>query len=310
MANMQNKKMQLNVNCNKEINIDKNAIKQLIIILLDNALKYTEENDNIEIDIHNRDDKLFINVKDTGIGISDEGLKHIFERFYREDKARSREKGGTGLGLSIAHTIVKKHGGSIKLIHNKPKGTIAIIKIAPETLRCSKLTSTTSLHIGYNLPQLFYLFSGKLSSPQQRSKQFVDRTVINFVNQLFCLRFLHLLFQNNGMTHKIRFGTLYRPLFNTPFNQCICGVHIPPDFLFQNIRYVFCRGIPLPPKHTHYLQFRIKKFYIHFVLLPYKTVVVYVYLHSTTFREGCQHYRSSFNKMFLTKSRKRATSIR
>lgn len=129
MANMQNKKMQLNVNCNKEINIDKNAIKQLIIILLDNALKYTEENDNIEIDIHNRDDKLFINVKDTGIGISDEGLKHIFERFYREDKARSREKGGTGLGLSIAHTIVKKHGGSIKLIHNKPKGTIAIIKI-------------------------------------------------------------------------------------------------------------------------------------------------------------------------------------
>ena len=92
MANMQNKKMQLNVNCNKEINIDKNAIKQLIIILLDNALKYTEENDNIEIDIHNRDDKLFINVKDTGIGISDEGLKHIFERFYREDKARSREK--------------------------------------------------------------------------------------------------------------------------------------------------------------------------------------------------------------------------
>jgi len=129
MAKMQNKQMHLNVQCDKEINVDKNKIKQLIIILLDNALKYTEENDSIELDIHNRDERLFINVKDTGIGISDEGLKHIFERFYREDKARSREKGGTGLGLSIAHTIVKKHGGSIKLIHNKPKGTIAIVKI-------------------------------------------------------------------------------------------------------------------------------------------------------------------------------------
>ena len=100
-----------------------------MIILLDNALKYTEENDSIEVEIYNRDDKLFLNVKDTGIGISDEGIKHIFERFYREDKARSREKGGTGLGLSIAHTIVKKHGGTIKLVHNKPKGTIVIVKI-------------------------------------------------------------------------------------------------------------------------------------------------------------------------------------
>ena len=104
-------------------------IKQLLVILLDNAIKYTEENDTIDIDIHNHEEKLFINVKDTGIGISDEGLKHIFERFYREDKARSRASGGTGLGLAIAHTIVKNHGGSIKLVHNKPKGTHVIVKI-------------------------------------------------------------------------------------------------------------------------------------------------------------------------------------
>lgn len=129
MAELQNKKMTLEIKCDRELNVDKNKIKQLLVILLDNAIKYTEENDTIDIDIHNHEDKLFINVKDTGIGISDEGLKHIFERFYREDKARSRASGGTGLGLAIAHTIVKNHGGSIKLVHNKPKGTHVIVKI-------------------------------------------------------------------------------------------------------------------------------------------------------------------------------------
>lgn len=129
MAEIQNKNMLVNANCKDLVNIDSNKIKQLLIILLDNALKYTEENDSIEIDVHSVDDKVFINVKDTGIGISDDGLKHVFERFYREDKARSREKGGTGLGLAIAHSIVKSHGGSIKIVHNKPKGIIVIVKL-------------------------------------------------------------------------------------------------------------------------------------------------------------------------------------
>lgn len=129
MAELQNKTMTLNVKCDRELNIDKNKIKQLLVIILDNALKYTEENDTIDVDIHNHEEKLIMNIKDTGIGISEEGLKHIFERFYREDKARSRSKGGTGLGLSIAQTIVKSHGGSIKISHNKPKGIVVTIKI-------------------------------------------------------------------------------------------------------------------------------------------------------------------------------------
>ena len=129
LAELQNKKMNIQINCESYQNVDKNKIKQLLVILLDNALKYTEEKDEISINIYTHDEKLFIIIKDTGIGISDEGLKHIFERFYREDKARSREKGGTGLGLSIAHTIVVNHGGSIKIAHNKPKGTIVTIKI-------------------------------------------------------------------------------------------------------------------------------------------------------------------------------------
>lgn len=129
MALLQEKKIILELECKKEVNVDKNKIKQLMVILLDNALKYTEKNDVISVEVHNNEDKVYINVKDTGIGISDEGLKHIFERFYREDKARSRAKGGTGLGLSIAHTIVKAHGGSIKIVHNKPKGIIVIVRL-------------------------------------------------------------------------------------------------------------------------------------------------------------------------------------
>ncbi len=66
---------------------------------------------------------------DTGIGISDGGIKHIFERFYREDRARNRETGGSGLGLSIAMMIVKAHNGTIKVAHNEPKGTIFTAKL-------------------------------------------------------------------------------------------------------------------------------------------------------------------------------------
>lgn len=129
MSEMQNKTFNLELNAVNECNVDPNKIKQLMVILMDNALKYTEEGDKITISTRNKDDKFFIEVKDTGIGISDEGIKHAFERFYREDKARTREKGGSGLGLSIAHTIVKQHGGTIKIEHNNSKGTIVIVRI-------------------------------------------------------------------------------------------------------------------------------------------------------------------------------------
>lgn len=128
-AELENKKMELNLHYKKEINIDKNKISELMIILLDNAIKYTEENDTITISTYSKDGKCNIEVADTGIGISDEGLKRVFDRFYREDKARNRETGGTGLGLSIAHTIVTRHRGSIKAIHNSPRGTVFLVRI-------------------------------------------------------------------------------------------------------------------------------------------------------------------------------------
>lgn len=128
-AELENKKIELNLTYKKEIKADKNKITELLIILLDNAIKYTGENDTITIKTYSKEGKCNIEVADTGIGISDEGLKRIFDRFYREDKARTRETGGTGLGLSIAHTIVTRHKGSIKAMHNTPKGSIFLVKI-------------------------------------------------------------------------------------------------------------------------------------------------------------------------------------
>lgn len=128
-AEMEKKTIKLDLNYKKEIKLDKNKITELLIILLDNAIKYTGENDIIIIKTYSKDGKCNIEVADTGIGISDEGLKRVFERFYREDKARTRETGGTGLGLSIAHTIVTRHKGSIRAMHNKPKGTIFLVRI-------------------------------------------------------------------------------------------------------------------------------------------------------------------------------------
>ena len=128
-AKVEKKNIKLELNYKKEIKVDRNKITELLIILLDNAIKYTVENDTITIKTYSKDGKCNIEVVDTGIGISDEGLKRVFERFYREDKARTREKGGTGLGLSIAHTIVTRHKGSIRAMHNKPKGTVFLVRI-------------------------------------------------------------------------------------------------------------------------------------------------------------------------------------
>ena len=128
-AKMQNKELIVELNCNREINIDINKITQLMVILLDNAMKYTKEGEKIIVQTHCKEEKCTIEVIDEGIGISDEQKKHIFERFYRADKARTRETGGTGLGLAIAQTIVKAHGGSIKVYNNEPKGTKFVVKI-------------------------------------------------------------------------------------------------------------------------------------------------------------------------------------
>jgi heavy metal sensor kinase len=92
---------------------DCSAVQRLLAILLDNAVKYTPAPGMIELRLEARGNKAVITVRDSGIGIADQDQSKIFERFYRADKARSRELGGTGIGLAIARWIVQQHRGSV-----------------------------------------------------------------------------------------------------------------------------------------------------------------------------------------------------
>jgi two-component system sensor histidine kinase VicK len=104
--------------------IDRDQIEQVLDNLISNALKYTPEGGTISLEARNMDDgMLAISVQDNGIGIPKKDQDRIFERFYRVDKARSRNMGGTGLGLSIAREIVKAHRGTIWLESELSKGT-------------------------------------------------------------------------------------------------------------------------------------------------------------------------------------------
>ena len=112
---------------------DKLLLKQLMTILFDNAVKYTEEEGDIYFEISATERSLYLTVADNGIGISAADKKKIFDRFYRVDKARTRQKGGFGLGLSLAKQIVDALKGTISVKDNKPNGTVFEVKIAIST---------------------------------------------------------------------------------------------------------------------------------------------------------------------------------
>ena len=108
---------------------DKDDIERVILNILTNSIKYTKDNGEIKIYVGFVYNDAYIKVFDNGIGIPEEDLSRIFERFYRVDKARSREMGGTGLGLSIAKEILDKNGGSIDIKSEVGKGTEVVIRI-------------------------------------------------------------------------------------------------------------------------------------------------------------------------------------
>jgi signal transduction histidine kinase len=127
----QAKKLSLVYQCenNITVHIDQKRFEQVMINLLDNALKYADQGSTVSIDVRAEKKKIIIIVSDEGSGIPDEDLPHIFERFYRVDK--SRYSGGTGLGLAIVKEIVEAHGGSIYAASKYGKGT-NIIMTLPE----------------------------------------------------------------------------------------------------------------------------------------------------------------------------------
>ena len=102
---------------------DRGRLEQVMMNILGNAIKYTPDGGNIRVTATSDSDYIYLDVADNGIGIPVADRDRIFERFYRVDKARSRESGGTGLGLSIAKEIVEKHGGKLSVVPKEEPGT-------------------------------------------------------------------------------------------------------------------------------------------------------------------------------------------
>jgi signal transduction histidine kinase len=94
---------------------DRAKLRQLLLNILDNAIRYTPRGGEISVSVQAEGEMAVVSISDTGIGIPSEDLPHIFERFYRVDRARSRSEGGSGLGLAIAKHIAEIHGGRIEI---------------------------------------------------------------------------------------------------------------------------------------------------------------------------------------------------
>ncbi|MED4933755.1 two-component system histidine kinase PnpS [Heyndrickxia coagulans] len=108
---------------------DKDRLRQILLNLVTNAIAYTPDKGRIEISLIERENELDLIVSDTGIGISEKDLPRIFERFYRVDKARSRQSGGTGLGLAIVKHLVESYHGKIRVESEEGKGSTFIVTL-------------------------------------------------------------------------------------------------------------------------------------------------------------------------------------
>ncbi len=123
--------------CELPVLVDRRTMQRLLAILLDNAVKYTPPPGIVELLLEARDEKAVITVRDSGIGIATEDQTRIFERFYRVDKARSRELGGAGIGLAIADWIVQQHRGSVTVQSSIGNGSTFYVELPLQ----SKLTT-------------------------------------------------------------------------------------------------------------------------------------------------------------------------
>jgi signal transduction histidine kinase len=111
---------------------DRSAILELFVNIIDNAIKYNIPQGKIDISFKKEDPFIVIQVKDTGIGIAEEDLNQVFERFYRVDKSRSKHIAGIGLGLSICQEIVRLHGGRMAMKSQVGGGTTVFVYLKKE----------------------------------------------------------------------------------------------------------------------------------------------------------------------------------
>ena len=110
---------------------DAQALRRLFLILLDNAVKYTPAGGRVEVTLREHGASVVGEVRDSGIGIAEHDLPHVFDRFYRADPARSREHGGAGLGLAIARWIVESHSGTIAVVSELERGSRFQVRLPP-----------------------------------------------------------------------------------------------------------------------------------------------------------------------------------
>lgn len=103
--------------------------------LVENAIKYNRPNGSVTVSVKEKNSQVMILVKDTGIGISPENQKKIFDPFFRVDKSRSRAMGGAGLGLALVDSIAKEHGGSVKVLESNEKGSIIALMLPVSSLK-------------------------------------------------------------------------------------------------------------------------------------------------------------------------------
>lgn len=129
LAQAENKEFILTLEKDGQAEFDRQKIQQLLVILLDNALKYTNEKDQLQLTSKIEKNEWVIQVVDHGIGIADEQKKEIFDRFYRGEQSRNRKTGGYGIGLAIAKWIVEAHHGKITVSDSEPKGTTFTVSL-------------------------------------------------------------------------------------------------------------------------------------------------------------------------------------
>jgi two-component system phosphate regulon sensor histidine kinase PhoR len=116
---------------------DNFAIKQAFTNLIDNAIKYNQPGGRVHISTYKDGQKAIVVVEDDGIGISEENQKHIFDRFFRVDKSRSRAQGGTGLGLAIVKEIIESHKGTVSVKSEPDAGSVFTITLPLYNADCN-----------------------------------------------------------------------------------------------------------------------------------------------------------------------------